>query len=142
MIWPMVNIKNLTKRRESDKFFREKAFTIASNPKYDVCQRGLASMVHRNFDKKSTDSDIKSKIMTNQQLPEELHKPINRKFIRRSVYSSFKDNIWGADLIHIKLINKYSKGIRFLLGVLDLFSKYAWVVLLKHKKYIAIVNAK
>ena len=72
MIWPMVNIKNLTKRRESDKFFREKAFTIASNPKYDVCQRGLASMVHRNFDKKSTDSDIKSKIMTNQQLPEEL----------------------------------------------------------------------
>ena len=134
MIWPMVNIKNLTKRTESDKFFREKAFTIVSNPKYDVCQRGIASMVHRNFDKKSTDSDIKSKIMTNQQLPEELHKPINREFIRRRVYSSFKDNIWGADLIHIRLINKYNKGIRFLLGVLDLFSKYAWVVLLKDKK--------
>ena len=42
------------------------------------------------------------------------------------MYSSFKDNIWGVDLADMQLINKYKKGIRYLLCVIDLFSKYAW----------------
>ena len=78
--------------------------------------------------------------MPNQQLPDQLHKPVIRKFKRREVNSSFKDNIWGADLVDIKLISKYSKGIRFLLCVIDIFSKYAWAVPLKDKKVITIVN--
>ena len=45
---------------------------------------------------------------------------------RRKVYSSFKDNIWGVALANMQLLRKYNKGIRFLLCVIDLFSKYAW----------------
>ena len=54
--------KDLTKRMQSDKVLRDKAFQIANNPKYDGCQRGLVSMVYKFFDKTSaSDSDIKSK---------------------------------------------------------------------------------
>ena len=76
----------------------------------------------------------------NQQLANELHKPIIRNFIKRKVYSSFKDNIWGVDLANMELISKYNKGIRYLLCVIDIFSKYAWVVPLKYKKVVTIVN--
>ena len=85
--------------------------------------------------------------MPNQQLAkelaDELPKPIIRKFLKkfRKVYSSFMDNIWGVDLADIQLINKYSKGIRYLLYAIDLFSKYAWLVPLKGKKRITIVDA-
>ena len=50
------------------------------------------------------------------------------------VYSGFKDNIWGADLADMELISEFNKGFRFLLCVIDIFSKYAWVVPLKDKK--------
>ena len=75
------------------------------------------------------------------QLAEELHKPIIRKFKKRKVYSGFKDNIWGADLADMQLISKFNKGFRFLLCVIDIFSKYAWVIPLKDKKGVSIVNA-
>ena len=64
----------------------------------------------------------------NMQLAKELHKPIIRNFKKITVYSGFKDNIWGADLADIQLISKFTKGFRFLLCVIDLFHKYAWVV--------------
>ena len=77
----------------------------------------------------------------NQQLAEELHKPIIRKFEKRKVHAAFKDNIWGADLADMQLLNKYNKRIRFLLCVVDIFRKYAWVVPLKDKKGVSIVTA-
>ena len=98
-------------------------------------------MVHKFFDKKSKGADIKNEIKENQQLANELHKPIIRKFKKRKVYSSFKGNIWGVDLADMQLISKYNKGIRYLLCVIDLFSKYAWVVPLKDKKGVSIINA-
>ena len=57
------------------------------------------------------------------------------------MYSSFKDNIWGADLADMQLISKYNKGIRYILCAIDLFSKYAFVVPLKDKKGVTITNA-
>ena len=57
------------------------------------------------------------------------------------MYSSFKDNIWGVDLADMQLLSKFNKGFRFLLCVIDIFSKYAWIVPLKDKKGISIVNA-
>ena len=51
------------------------------------------SMVYKFFDKKSKRVGIKNEIKENQQLANELHKPIIRKFKKRKVYSSFKDNI-------------------------------------------------
>ena len=113
------------KEHKSDEVLRDKAFEIASNPKYDGYQRGLASMVYKFFDKKSNGSDIKNKIKQNQQLRNELHKPIIRKVKKRKVYSSFKYNIWGVDLADMQLISKYNKGIRYLLCAINFFSKYA-----------------
>ena len=79
-------------------------------------------MVYKFFDKKSADSGIKNEILENQQLAEELYKPIIKKFKQRKVYSSFKDNAWAADLADMQLISKFNKGIRFLLCVIDIYS--------------------
>ena len=75
-----------------------------------------------------------NEIKQNLQLAEELHKPIIRNFKKRTVYSEFKDNIWGADLADMQLISKFNEGFRFLLCIIDIFSKCAWVVPLKDKK--------
>ena len=104
-------------------------------------------MVYKFFDSKVASPDKKpvgsgaKLILQNQQLAEELHKPIIRKFEKRKVHAAFKDNIWGADLADIQLLSKYNKGIRFLLCVIHIFSKYAWVVPLKDKKSISIAKA-
>ena len=105
-------------------------------------------MFYNFFDKKTKGSGVtlanKSAIKfipQNEQLAEELHKPIIRKFKRREVYSAFKDNIWAAELADMQLISKFNKGFRFLLCVIDISSKYAWVVPLKDKKGVSIVNA-
>ena len=104
-------------------------------------------MVYKFFDKKSAGSGIKhvnnnTKFTPqNQQLAEELHKPIIKKFEKRKVHAAFKDNIWGADLADMQLLSRYNKGIRFLLCVIDIFSKYAWVFPLKDKKGVSIVTA-
>ena len=60
---------------------------------------------------------------------------------KRTVYSGFKDNISRADLADMQLISKFNKGFRFLLCVIDIFSKYAWVIPLKDKKGVSIVDA-
>ena len=124
--------KDLTKRTVADKILRTRAFNIAKDQKYDGCQRGLASIVYTFFDKKSAGSDVKhvnTKLAPqNQQLAEEPHQPIIRKFEKRKIQAVFKDNIWGADLADMQLLSRCNKGIRFLLCVIDVFSKYAWVV--------------
>ena len=79
--------------------------------------------------------------MSDQQLAEELHKPVIRKFKNRKVHSTFIDNIWCADLADMQLISKFNKGICILLCVIDIFSKYASVVSLKDKKDITTTNA-
>ena len=137
---PYSDSKDLTKRTIADKNLKNRAFDIAKDPKYDGYQRGLASMVYKFFDSKVSGSGAKL-ILENKQLANELHKPIIRKFEKRKVYSTFKDNIWGVDLADMQLLSKYNKGIRFLLCVIDIFSKYAWVVPLKDKKGISIVKA-
>ena len=78
--------------------------------------------------------------MATQKLAEELHKPIIRKLKKRTVCSRFKDNTWGADLAYMQLISNFNRRFRFLLCVIDIFSKYAWVVPLKDKKSITITN--
>ena len=74
-------------------------------------------------------------------MADELHKPITRKFKKRKVYSSFRDNIWGLDLADMQSLSKYNKGIKYLLCAIDFFSKYAWVIPIKDKKGTSIVNA-
>ena len=58
--------------------------------------------------------------MSNEQLAEELHKPIIRKFTKKKEYSSVKDNIWGTNLADMQSINKFNEGFRFLLFIFDI----------------------
>ena len=132
--------KDLVKRTQSDKVFKDKAFKIARNPNYDGYHRGLAWVVYKSFNKKSKGSGVATN-EPNYKLSNELHKPVIRKFKKRKVYSSFRDNIWGADLADMQSLSKYNKGIKYLLCAIDLFSKYEWVVSIKVKKGTSTVNA-
>ena len=82
-------------------------------------------MVYNFFDKKSKGSRVNIPLDFNEELAKELHQPIIRKFSKRTVYSGFNDNIWGADLADMQLISK--------------FNKYAWVVPLKDKKVLQLL---
>ena len=77
----------------------------------------------------------------NQQIADELHKPIIRKFKERKTYFSCKNYIWCADLVDTQLISKYNKKIKYLFCVIDGFSKYAWVIPLKNKKSTTVTDA-
>ena len=88
---------------------KDRAYKIARNRNYDGYQRALASMVYNFFDKKTGLG-----VSVNEQLAEELHEPVNKKFKREKVYARFKDNIWAADLtemgsffLRIKVLNIY-----------------------------------
>ena len=80
--------RELAKRTQSDGVWSDKAFKIVSDPKSNGCQRRLASMFYKFFDKKSSESSVVTKSATepNYQLANELHKQIIRKFKRRKVY--------------------------------------------------------
>ena len=69
-----------------------------------------------------------------QQLAEELHKPITRYFRKRRVISHGIDKIWAADLVEMQKYSKWNKGLKYLLMVIDIFSKYGWILALKDKK--------
>ena len=107
-------------------------------------------MVYNFFDKKPIGSGatkpsslerVKKLQNSSLILADKLHKPVIKKFNKRKVYSQFKDNIWGVDLADMQSLSKKNKGIKYLLCAIDLFSKYAFVIPLKDKKGISIVNA-
>ena len=112
------------------------------NPKYDGYQRGLESMAYKIFDK-NTGSGASVK----KELAEELHKPVIKKFKRRKVYARCKDNIWAADLAEMRSLSPFNRNVKYLLCVINVFTKYTWAKLLKDKKakivlhgFIEIVN--
>ena len=100
---------------------RDKAFNIAKSSKCDEYQRGIASIVYKLFDKKTSanraknfaGSGVKSENVSNKELAEELNKPIIRKFEKRKAHLLFIDNIWGADLADMQLISKFDKEFAF-----------------------------
>ena len=115
--------KDVENRLISDQKLRNSAYDIASNPKYDGYQRGLASMVYKFFDSKVAPLDKKTmsgkgnakhmakpssleRTTNNKILAEEFHKPVIKKFNRRKVYSQFRDNIWGVDLTDTQSLSK------------------------------------
>ena len=127
------HFKDLTRRTASDKAFCNKVYSIAKNRKYDGYQSGTPSMVY-NFLIKKLLAAYKNENMSHQQLAEELHKPIIKKFKKKKIQSPFIDNIQVADLVDMQLIIKFHKGFRFLWCVIDTYNKYAWVTPLKDKK--------
>ena len=88
-------------------------------------------MVYKVFDKK-----IGSEESVKVQLAEDIHKPVIKNFKRRKVYARFKDNIWAADLGKIGSLSSKNEDIRYLLCVIDVFTKYAWVKPVKDNKNV------
>ena len=97
-------------------------------------------MAYKFFDKKSSGSVVANE--PNYQLANEIHKPIIKKFKKRKVYSSFRDNIWGVDLADMQSLSKFNKGIKYLLCTIDIFSKYVWVISLKDKTGLLLMHLK
>ena len=83
--------KDLAKRTVSDKILKDRAHKIPINLKYDRCQRGLGRMIY-NISYKKTGLGAKASV--NEELDQELHKFMIKKFMRRKVYARFKENIW------------------------------------------------
>ena len=82
-----------------------------------------------------------------KELAEELHKLVVKRFKRKKVYARFKDNIWAADLLKMKYLSSKNQNVKYLLFVIDVFTKYASVKPLKGNKgkivpnvFIKIVN--
>ena len=96
-------------------------------------------MVYKFFDKRNFGSGIKNENTLNKDLAEESHKAVIRKLQKSKVHSPFMD-ICGVNLTDMQLISKFNKGVRFLLCVIDIFSKYAWVILLIDKRGITVTN--
>ena len=119
--------KDSFNRKISDGVLKNKALKIALDPKVNGYQRVLTSMFSKFFNERTKGMGLSNKI-----LAKELHKPIIKNFKRRKVYSSFKDNIWGVDLADMTLISKFNKGIKYLLCVINLLSRYSWVIPLKN----------
>ena len=127
--------KDRLNRKKSDVVLKNKALKSAMDPKINGYQRGLAPMVCKFFNERTKGSGIESdkKLNENTKLAEGLYKLIIKNFKRTKVYSSFKDNIWGVDLADMSLISKFNKEIKYLLCVINLFSRYSWVILQKIK---------
>ena len=142
--------KDLSKRTISDKVLKDRAYEIGRNPGYRMImdikgyQSALVSMVYKFFDEK-TGSGVratsKAGLSVNKQLAEELHKPVPKKFKRRKVYVRFKDNVWPADLAEMGSLSSKNKNVKYLLCVIDVFIKYAWVKHVKDKKAKTFLNA-
>ena len=133
--WTLVPVWNKAKRlllAIPQKQFISKSlqFPVASNPQNDRCQHVLTSMIYNFFDKKSRDTITYTgaeSISEDQKLAKELHRPIARKFQWPKLYLSYQNSIWDADLANMELISKYNKRAKFLLCVIDIYSKCAWV---------------
>ena len=103
------DFKDLPRRAASDKLLRDKMFRTAKYPKYDGYQRGIASVVYNLLIKSPLTAVLLLKTsvpQTRQRKTLNIHKSIIRKFEKGTVYSSFKDNICGVDLVDMQLINK------------------------------------
>ena len=113
------DFQDLTTRTASDKILRKKIFNIAKKIKWWY-QHGLASLVYKLFDKETSSGTAKNGINSNKQLAEELQKPVIRTFEKRKVNSPF--------LADMQLIANLIKDFYFLSCVIDVYSKYAWVI--------------
>ena len=134
------DFKDLNRRSAADKVLRDRAFNMAKITKYNGYQRGISSNFYKFFDKKTSGGTIKNGNISNKELADKLHKPIIGKFTKGIVHPPFIDTIWGTDLLDIYLISKFNKRFRFLLCIIDIYSKYAKVIPLKNKKDIKITN--
>ena len=75
-----------------------------------------------------------------QQLAKEVCSPQITKFRRERIIPFYKDETWSADLIDKSILSKYNNNYKFILTVIDTFTKYAWAIPLKNKSGLSITN--
>ena len=84
---------------------------------------------------------LKKNLKYTDELAGELYKPVTRKFQKRRVNVNSIDGIWAADLIDMQAFSKDNNGIKYLLTVIDIFSKLVWIIPLKQKTGQEVANA-
>ena len=111
---------------------KDKSYEIALNLKYVGYHRRLVSMVYKLF--------LIKKIVTNKIIAQKLYKPVTQKLKKRTFYSRLKDNNWVADLAEIGSSFSKNWSIKYLLCLIDVFTKNSWVKRLKDKKAKTILH--
>ena len=74
-------------------------------------------------------------------LTDELHRPVKRKFEKRQVLVRNVDDTWAADLVDMQYYSRTNKGFKYILMIIDVFSKYGWAIPLKNKTSAEVVRA-
>ena len=132
------DFKDLTKRTASDKYCVIKHLVLLKTQNMmDI--KGALLQWFQYFNKKTAGGAVK-KVIQNDELAEELHKPITRKFTKRKVYSPFIDNICSVDLANMQLISKFNKRFQFLLCVNNIFIDMHGLFLWKTKKVLQLLT--
>ena len=135
--------KDLAKRTASDKALKDKQNEISLNFKYDGYQRGLESMVYKFCDKQTRSGAISTstaRVILNEVLVQELHNPVIKKFKKRKVCSRLKENILAVDLVEMGSLSTFYCGVNYVLCVIDIFIKHAWVKPLTDQKAKTVLN--
>ena len=117
-------VKTADARIPYDKRLIDDTLKILSNPDVGGYQKMYAAMINKFFTKK----------IGGGILADKLHKPVRRKFARRRVISYGIDRIWATDLVEMQQFSRWNKGYKYLLMVIDVFSKYGWIEPLKDKR--------
>ena len=86
-------------------------------------------------------NDTLSGITWSSQLADQLHKPIIKNFLKRKVYMNGIDKIWAADLVEMQAFSEFNRGVKYLLTVIDVISKYGWMLPLKDKTGKSVADA-
>ena len=89
----------------------------------------------------TTMTTIGAGIQWTNNMANELHKQVRKKFLKRFVFVRHVDDIWGADLVELPTLSKKNSGFRYILMVIDVFSKYGWGVPLKTKTGKEVASA-
>ena len=84
---------------------------------------------------------VRKKTTWSDALAEELHKPVIKKFKKRKVYVNGIDEIWAADLVDMQAFSEFNEGIKYLLAIIDVFSKFGWMIPLKDKTGKSVATA-
>ena len=100
-------------------------------------KRKLGLGIDGNDDDDDDDDDVE----WSNELADELHKPVRKKYPKRRVYASSVDAIWAADLVEMQSFARQNKGYKYNLMIIDVFSKYGWAIPLKTKTGLEVTRA-
>ncbi|XP_065645837.1 uncharacterized protein LOC136076292 [Hydra vulgaris] len=134
MIEEMDSIKNPTIRERIERGIIKPI--ISSKAKFGLgfenTQKKLQSI---------SEKDKEKNVKWTDELANELHRPVIKHFRKRKVIVNGIDEIWAADLVDMQSFSKFNDGIKYLLMVIDVFSKYGWIFPLKSKTGVDVAHA-